>query len=408
MPRCFVSFVLLCALAGSAFAQEVGDNVVVKADHVALRPEKGPAAMLAKGEIVIILKVEKNRFFARLAQGRDHESEGWINRSEVLTLSSGLDAFRDELKRQPTANAYATRGRIWAALHEYDKALADYDEAIRRDPKQTWAYADRAIARFAKREYDQSVSDLTEAIRLDPKFATAYVRRAYSWRAKDQLDKALADCDEALRINPSFAAAHVAKSAIWCSQRKYGLALGECNEAIRLDPNFAMVYAARAYAWQLKLDYGKAISDYDAAIRLDPKIAKWFVARGMAYGAMEDFDGALGDYDAAIRLDLKESQPLVLRAWLTATCPDPRIRNGKKSLKDAKKACELTDWKDGASLGALAAAYAENGDFLNAVKWQKKAIDLVPQNQKRQQSILRYRLTLYQSQRPYHEKRRGE
>jgi serine/threonine-protein kinase len=67
----------------------------------------------------------------------------------------------------------------------------------------------------------------------------------------------------------------------------------------------------------------------------------------------------------------------------------------------------LTDWKEGNCLGALAAAYAENGDFLNAVKYQQKEIDLAPENERRQRAVLQYRLNLYKSQRPYHEKRRG-
>ncbi len=167
-----------------------------------------------------------------------------------------------------------------------------------------------------------------------------------------------------------------------------------------------MAYAGRGYAWQLKLEPAKAIADYSEAIRLSPKNAKSYVNRGMAYFAMEDFEQALADYDTAIRLDPKEFLALIQRAWLTASCPDPRYRDAKKSMKDAKKACELTEWKDGNGLEALAAAYAENGDFLNAVKWQQQAIDRVPPSNNRQRAMLETRLRLFQSGRPYHEPRR--
>jgi len=405
-PKRLFFFAIVCSLAASASAQEVGDDVVAANDRAQILPQKGADVPIAKGEIFSVLKAEGNRFFVRLAQGRDTQVEGWINRADVQALALALAAASDEIKREPTARAYALRGKIWQSLHEYDKSLADFDEAIRRDPKQAMFYCDRGTAQSYKQQDDRAISDYTEAIRLDPKFATAYIRRAYAWRAKAKYDKAMADCDEALRINPSFAAVHTARGALWISRRQYGLAISDCSEAIRLDPNFAMAYAARAYAWQLKMEYARAISDYDAAIRLNPKIGTWFLDRGMTHGANEDYERALADYDAAIRLDAKSFSPLLARAWLTATCPDVRYRDAKHAIKDAKKACELTDWKDGNGLGALATAYAENSDFLNAVKWQQKAIELAPPSNNRQRAILETRLRLFQSGRPYHEPRR--
>ena len=41
--------------------------------------------------------------------------------------------------------AYNNRGYSWYAKNEYDKAIADYNEAIRLDPKFALAYVDRGI-----------------------------------------------------------------------------------------------------------------------------------------------------------------------------------------------------------------------------------------------------------------------
>jgi tetratricopeptide (TPR) repeat protein len=402
-----LALVSLWSVAGSASAQEVGDSIVIKSKQTSLRTENGSTAAVARGDILGVLKVEPNRFYARLAQGKKGQAAGWVNRGEVWSLSQALEAVINELKREPTAEAYAIRGAIHDALQQYDEALADFDEAIRRDPKEPRVYSDRALTRFAKNNYDGAVADLTEAIRLDPQFATAHVRRAFAWRAKGKFDNALADCDAAQRINPSFAAVHIAKGAVWSSWRQYGLAISECSEAIRLDPNFAIAFGCRAYAWQLKKEYAKALPDYNEVIRLAPKTAIAYLNRGTTYDALEQYDQALADYDAASRLNPKSFSPLLARAWLTATCPEARYRDAKRSLKDAKKACELSEWKEGNCLGALAAANAENGDFLNAVKWQQKAIDLAPENEKQQRAILQHRLTLYKSAQPYHEQRRN-
>jgi hypothetical protein len=85
-------------------------------------------------------------------------------------------------------------------------------------------------------------------------------------------------------------------------------------------------------------------------------------------------DKALVDCSEAIRFDAEMASAYGSRAWIWATCPIPRLRDGKKAVESATKACELTKWNDAGSLDSLAASYAEAGDTDSAVKWQTKAI----------------------------------
>ena len=87
-------------------------------------------------------------------------------------------------------------------------------------------------------------------------------------------------------------------------------------------------------------------------------------------------------------------------AWLYATCPDGKYRDGKKAVALASKACEMTDWKGGCSLAALAAAYAESGNFEKAVKYQKQALEDKTSSEELVESR-RERLKLYEQKHPY-------
>ncbi len=62
-------------------------------------------------------------------------------------------------------------------------------------------------------------------------------------------------------------------------------------------------------------------------------------------------------------------------AWRQATYPSAAIRNSVKAIENATKACELTDWSDGSCIGVLAAAYAEAGDFDDAVRHTHRALE---------------------------------
>jgi cytochrome c-type biogenesis protein CcmH/NrfG len=85
---------------------------------------------------------------------------------------------------------------------------------------------------------------------------------------------------------------------------------------------------------------------------------------------------AVADYDAALKLKPDDSELLNNLAWVLATSPDDKVRDGKRATDLANQAAKDTDYKQAHILSTLAAGYAESGNFDKAREWSQKAVEL--------------------------------
>lgn len=254
-----------------------------------------------------------------------------------------------------------------------------------------------------KKEYDKAIKDFNECIRLDPTDATVFNDRGVAWHAQKDYDKAIHDYTEAIRLRAAYSLGYVNRGNSWTAKKNYVRAIKDFDEAIRLDPKYTTAYNERGLAWNFKKDYDQAIKDYSEAIRQDPKYAQAFLNRGNVYRSKKEFALAVHDYEEAVRFDPKLVGAHERLAWTLATCHDEKVRDGKKAVEQATKACELTAWKLPGYLSTLAAAHAEAGNFEQATRYQKQALensDYERLNGERD----RQRLLLYEKNEPYHEK----
>lgn len=179
-------------------------------------------------------------------------------------------------------------------------------------------------------------------------------------------------------------------------------AAGYYTDYLQKHPNSAWAFNLRGWMRFESGDYDNAAKDYTAAIRLDPRDPMTYNNRGGCRQKMGDYANALKDFNETVRLSPAESWGYNALAWLLATSPEARYRDGKKAVAMATKASTIAGWKDPYLLDTLAAAYAEAGDFDAAVRWQTKAIDMLS-GDKLAAAAGRERLSLYSDKQPYRE-----
>src|SRR5215468_11441215 len=93
--------------------------------------------------------------------------------------ADGCSAVIRSANRSPRelAVAFTNRGLAYRALGDIERALADYDSAIKLDPGYAIAFNNRGAARRDRGEYDRAITDYSEAIRIDPRNAVVLTNR---------------------------------------------------------------------------------------------------------------------------------------------------------------------------------------------------------------------------------------
>jgi tetratricopeptide (TPR) repeat protein len=84
------------------------------------------------------------------------------------------------------AIAFHNRGRDHQDKRDYERAIQDFDQAIRLGHTDYRVLFNRGDVYCDKGDYDRAIQDFDQAIRLKPGFALAISRRADAYRAKGE------------------------------------------------------------------------------------------------------------------------------------------------------------------------------------------------------------------------------
>ncbi len=275
----------------------------------------------------------------------------------ILTYSVALLWCRIRFKAVGPAIA------LHIALNATTAAIALF--APKADHTSPEVHNQRGQAYGEAAKYDKAIFEFSRAIELDSNNVEAYTFRGRAFLRKGAADKAIPDL----------------------------------NRSILLEPTNALAFHTRGQAYAKLGQSEKAISDFTRAIELDPD--SWsFLYRAYAYEQAGDYPRAIADLYKSIQLAPNESTAYNDLAWLFATCDNPVFRNGKAAEDLARKACDLSEWKAANYMDTLAAAFAEEGDYKEAARYEEQAISLSASGGTNRLEMQK-RLEIYRQNRPY-------
>ncbi len=243
---------------------------------------------------------------------------------------------------------------------------------------------------------------------------TTIARNPNAWMAYDNLgillsqkgetDEAMAMFEKTLAIRPNDALARNNLGLILCQKERVDEGMVEFQKALSILPDNAVFRNNLGKAFLAKGRQGEALMQFQKVLEgnpLDPK-ANYYL--GIALFQTGRVDEALAHFQKAL-----ESQPdfaeawdsLDQTAWLLATSPEASLRNGPKALALARQLARLSEEKNPALLDTLAAAYAENSQFPEAMAAAQKALALaLSQNNTALANTLREHIESFQAGSP--------
>lgn len=233
--------------------------------------------------VVVCVAVIPNLSPATAQQDRDSEACFKSNDPDTRIAACTRTITRAQLARNKhtVGLAYAARASSYQSKNELDRAIADFDQAIRligEVAPASWElafhYWTRGHVYRAKGDLDRAIGDYDESIRVAPKWDKAYNDRGAIYFQRGDYSRALADISQVIAFRPDsprVAYAYAMRAMVYSKMGQAADGLPDANRAVELTPNDGFIYFTRAQIFEALARKDEAIADYRKALELRPQ-----------------------------------------------------------------------------------------------------------------------------------------
>jgi tetratricopeptide (TPR) repeat protein len=249
---------------------------------------------------------------------------------------------------------------------------------------------------------DESLSEYRQILLMDPRAVDAYNEFGRVLLDLGHRQAALEAFDAALGFHRDNAIVNHHRALALSRSGRYDEAVAGYRRALQQMPFLteARIKLALLLVREGRLDDG--LVELERVVELQPDNVAGHVELAVTLSRADRIAEAVPHYQQALRLNDRSLTALNNLAWIRATHANDALRDGRQAVLLAEAACEQTRYADPFYLTTLGVAYAEAGQFDDALRTSRRALELgadQPQLVDRVRQLMRF----FESGKPYHE-----
>jgi tetratricopeptide (TPR) repeat protein len=330
---------------------------------------------------------------------------GWLTWQQSKTYTDLETLWCTTLKRNPDSLlANNNFGVMLIDRGQFDDAITHFHKVLDIQPDDPDGHDNFGNALSKKGDVDGAILHYREALKSAPYRADVHFNFGNACVQNGQPDEALAHFQKACELKPDYVEAYNNAGSVLLKSGRLDDAIACWRKALGINPNLALPHNNIGYALCRYGRLDEGLSELQKAVEIQSDCIE--ARNNMAVALLKT-----GRTDEAIFQLLKvlEIQPrdtsalknLASVAWMLATSPDASRRDGRKAVELALRANQMSAGENVTVLQTLAAAYAETGDFSDAVATTQHALQIAPSQNDASREELQTQLKLYQAGSPF-------
>jgi Flp pilus assembly protein TadD len=322
----------------------------------------------------------------------------------VVSLSHKFAQYRTVIVSGALLILASLCALTWRQAATYTDIETLWRTTLARNPECWMAHTNLGLVFLQKGKIDEGIAEYRAALQMQPDSWDAEYNLGTALLGKAQVDEAILHCERAVRMRPTDPDAQVSLGNALFQKGRIDEAIAHYQQAITVHPDHFLARYSLGHALLEKGELEGAIQVCRSALLLRPSDADCQTTLAIALEEKGNPAEAVQHYQKALELAPSSIATLSNLAWLLATSPDASLRNGQKAVELAKQADRLAGGTNSLVLRTLAAAYAENGDFANAIRTARSAMQLARMHSEEAvMTDLDQQIALYQLRMPYRE-----
>jgi tetratricopeptide (TPR) repeat protein len=250
---------------------------------------------------------------------------------EALGKQDQALAHMEEAVQLDPENAAAQRhlGRLNCLRDEHEACVAALEKAVEIEPDDKWGrfWLANAYLQNAEDGLDRALAQYEEALRLEPEFGEAHFGLGQLYynqpgnevlaieEFKQALDAALEANDEELATR-----ARAGLASVFYAQDNYSECIDQWTQVVVTNPGDVVAHRRLALCYALRGregDLEQAIAKFEHALTLDQNYVDiYFFYLGQYYASQEDYPRAIWAWEQFLRFSNDEEINAELRNWI--------------------------------------------------------------------------------------------